>query len=279
MAEGETAFGERLSGDLTTLVLCWRIVRADGVAMGFSSHDRPLRIDGLRYEHAPGISPSAVVTSDGLEVDTMEVAGALSASAITATDLLGGRYDGAAMTLFLVDWQQPDAGRHVLATGRLGAVEAGDGPDTGFVATLLGPTSSLQATAVESYSPECRAALGDLRCRADMRGREHLAEVVDSTGERLVLAMVAVLPEALVEGRLRVLDGGLAGIERRIIGTDGGALVLDVPIVLAPGIRVRVLEGCDKRFSTCVVRFGNGANFRGEPYVPGGDLLMRIAGL
>ena len=84
MAEPET-LGGRLTAELTSLALCWRVVRSDGVALGFTTHDRPLDIAGLRYESAPGMAPSAVVSSDGLDVDTMDVAGALSADAITGT--------------------------------------------------------------------------------------------------------------------------------------------------------------------------------------------------
>jgi hypothetical protein len=42
---------------------------------------------------------------------------------------------------------------------------------------------------------------------------------------------------------------------------------------------VEVREGCDKQFATCVNRFKNALNFRGEPHVPGGDLLTRFGGL
>ena len=31
--------------------------------------------------------------------------------------------------------------------------------------------------------------------------------------------------------------------------------------------------GCDRNYSTCVNRFGNRLNFRGEPMVPGTDYL------
>jgi hypothetical protein len=33
-------------------------------------------------------------------------------------------------------------------------------------------------------------------------------------------------------------------------------------------------ESCDKRWETCVGRFGNGLNFRGFPHVPGDDFLL-----
>jgi hypothetical protein len=35
--------------------------------------------------------------------------------------------------------------------------------------------------------------------------------------------------------------------------------------------------GCDKRLDTCIDRFANLLNFRGEPYVPGADLLLNHA--
>jgi uncharacterized phage protein (TIGR02218 family) len=44
------------------------------------------------------------------------------------------------------------------------------------------------------------------------------------------------------------------------------------------GTVVEIREGCDKRFETCVARFDNAVNFRGEPHLPGTDLLTRYPG-
>ena len=48
--------------------------------------------------------------------------------------------------------------------------------------------------------------------------------------------------------------------------------------VVAAGVLVEVIEGCDKSLATCDARFANVANFRGEPYLPGVDLLTRYPG-
>lgn len=32
--------------------------------------------------------------------------------------------------------------------------------------------------------------------------------------------------------------------------------------------------GCDKRFTTCRNKFGNGVNFRGFPHLPGNDFII-----
>ncbi|WP_369124976.1 DUF2163 domain-containing protein, partial [Pseudomonas sp. AH2 (2023)] len=54
-----------LESILTTAAFCWRVERADGVVMGFTTHDRDLEVDGLLYRAAPGMRPSAVALSDG----------------------------------------------------------------------------------------------------------------------------------------------------------------------------------------------------------------------
>ncbi|MCA3255193.1 MAG: DUF2163 domain-containing protein, partial [Alphaproteobacteria bacterium] len=109
-----------LAAETTSLALVWRVVRSDGVALGFTTHDRAITLDGLEHRPAPGMAPSAVTASDGFEADAMEVAGALAADAISAADLEAGRYDGARVTLAIVDWQHPERGAMRLAAGVLG---------------------------------------------------------------------------------------------------------------------------------------------------------------
>lgn len=264
-----------LAEDLTHLALCWRLVRRDGVGLGFTSHDQPLLVDGLRHEHRPGMSASAVVLGDAVSADDMEVAGALSAGSLTSADLLAGRWDGAALQLYLVDWRDPDGGRHWLAQGTLGDVAVGTGADAGFTAELIGPGAALAASVVETCSPECRAELGDARCRVSLRGRERLVTVAAAAPDRVQLAGINAADH--VQGELAVVDGRHAGLVRRLLVEEAGWLLFDEPLLLAPGIRVLVREGCDKRFATCRNRFANARNFRGEPHVPCGDLLTRYA--
>ena len=91
--------------------------------------------------------------------------GALTSDAITAADLKAGRWDGAAVCVFMVDWEAPDGETLALARGELGEVSIrGDA----FEAELKGPTAALDRPVVEQTSPECRARLGDKRCRIDL---------------------------------------------------------------------------------------------------------------
>lgn len=268
----------RIASEATTLALCWRVVRADGVALGFTTHDRALMLGGLAYRPAPGLKPSAIEASGGEDGHAMDVAGALSDAALSEVDLERGRYVGADVTTFLVDWEQPEAGTLELASGRIGDVEARDGE---FVAELRTPLAELRATPIELYSPECRARLGDRRCRVDL-SRHTSMTTVQAVEGTLTLVMAAPLGagDALRYGRLRVLTGAAAGEEREITESVDTRASIDDPIAgLGQGARIEVRAGCDKRFATCRDRFTNTLNFRGEPHVPGADAAFRYAGI
>lgn len=127
-----------LDRDLTTAAMCWRLERHDGVAMGFTTHDRDLWIDGLAYRAAPGMLPSAISLSDGFEPDTLDVQGALTSAAIRGQDLADGRWDGAAVSVFMVDFETPGGEMLALARGELGEVTV---RGESFEAELRGPAA------------------------------------------------------------------------------------------------------------------------------------------
>jgi uncharacterized phage protein (TIGR02218 family) len=265
-----------LDGELVTLAYCWRVERRDGVAAGLTSHDRDLLIDGLVHRASPGMTPSAIRQEAGLEADTSDVGAALSADAIGEADLLAGRWDGARVVFFAVDWTDP--GRRVaLGEGTIGAVEL---TAAGFTAELRGVAAALERPAAEETGPECRAELGDRRCRVPMAGRRRFAQVVAVEGVAVTLDKGEPVADAYGGGRLRWFGGGNAGLEAAVARSEGATLWLRQPPALpvAAGELVEVIEGCDRSIATCAARFGNAANFRGEPYLPGIDLLTRYPG-
>lgn len=266
-----------LAPALTTIALCWRLDRRDGVSLGFTTHDRDLTLDGLIYRAAPGMTPSAVTLGDGFDVDTHDVKGALTHDALSDEDLLAGRWDGASVRLFALDWSDPAAGSLHLARGDLGEVSISD---AGFTAELAGPTAALERPVIETTSPDCRAELGDKRCRVDMAKRMRIAHVVAADGTALTLDTTEPTPNAYGQGMLRWIDGPNSGLQGRIAASSGSAITLRdaPPFAAAAGTPVMLIEGCDRTIGTCRTRFSNAANFRGEPYLPGNDLLTRYPG-
>ncbi|MGK6324507.1 DUF2163 domain-containing protein [Sphingomonas sp. DT-51] len=263
-----------MSDRVLALALCWRIERRDGVTLALTAHDRDLAVDGMVYRAAPGMTPSAVALSSGVDADTMEAAGAFTAAAITARDLADGRWDGARVICFALDWSDPEAVPQPLGTGRIGAVTE---RDHDFTAELVGEQARLDRPAVETSSPTCRAALGDARCRVMMAGRRRFARVVAVAGDVVTLDADQPAADAYGGGRVRWFDGANTGLASAVARSDGATLTLaETPAhAVAAGTLVELVEGCDKRLATCAARFGNAVNFRGEPFVPGTDLLTR----
>lgn len=263
-----------LAGELTAVAFCWRIERRDGIAIGLTSHDRDLVIDGFLYRAAPGMVPSAITRGDAAGEGGMEVSGALVGDAIAEIDLLAGRWDGAEVRVFAADWV---SGETVpLGGGTFGAVDLGAG---GFSAELRGPLAALDAPVSERTSPDCRAELGDRRCRVAMAGRRRFARVLAVEGRDVTLDAVETVSNAYGEGRLVWFGGGNSGLEDAVLMSNGAVLTLRrEPRFDGVGALVRIEQGCDKMLATCAGRFGNAVNFQGEPYLPGIDLLTRYPG-
>lgn len=268
-----TAF---LNEPVGTIAFCWRIERGDGVCLGFTTHDRDLEIGHLTYRAAPGMLPSAITMTDGFDAARLEIGGALSSAAITERDLQAGRWDGAAVRIFMTDWADPGAEQLVLARGEIGDVSMEGGASS---AELRGMTAALERPVSEQTSPECRASLGDRRCRVDLASRTRVTRVV-AFDEDVVTVAEAAAGNAYGYGRLRWIGGANSGLQSRIASSNGARLTLAEPPPFLPeaGDRVEIVEGCDRSFVTCRTRFGNAVNFRGEPHLPGMDLLTRYPG-
>lgn len=262
-------------GELTSLAFCWLLERRDGAGVALTSHDRSLTVGGVRFDPSPGITPSAIRAELGIEPGTSEIGGSLSSDAISESDLVAGRWDGTSLRLTAVDWEAPNDGELELLSGELGQVGT---KVEQFEAELVGAAAKLERPICPLTSPECRAELGDPKCRVDMAGRRLRAKVTGSTAH--LITVDQPVDDRFRFGQLRFLGGPANGERRTILSIAGQQLALrSAPIgeVLA-GTAVELGEGCDKRLATCSLRFDNAANFRGEPHLPGNDLLTRYPG-
>lgn len=259
--------------ELETVATFWRIERRDGVALGFTSHDRDLWFDGLLHRAAPGMVPSAIRRNAGLEADSAEVEGALTHEAISARDLAAGRFDGAHIAIGVVDWDSLD--HFVLYRGEIGTISQ---EEERFTAELHLAKAALGIDPVPRTSPSCRAQFCGPGCGLSASAYTHEAELLAIDEDTGRLSFAGGPPgEALIDGSLRWLDGPQTGTAMNIVGSDGVWLALDAVPVPAPepGTRALLREGCDHTIATCAARFDNAANFRGEPFLPGNDLLTR----
>ena len=72
-------------------------------------------------------------------------------------------------------------------------------------------------------------------------------------------------------------SGKVHEIRSWVDATDLAVAFLPPPFPPLAGAKLRIYPGCDKRLTTCVNKFSNAINFRGEPYIPGQDSYTKFA--
>lgn len=273
-------FQDHLDTGVTTLARCWAVMRRDGTTYGFTDHDRALAFDGITFKADAGMTARAITSATGLSVDNSEAMGALSDAAITEADIEAGRFDGAEVKAWLVNWADVTV-RSLRFAGTIGELRRAGGA---FHAELRGLTEQLNQPQGRVYQTPCSAILGDRRCGFDLSADGFATEIaveVIEEGRRFRFAQLSAFEPAWFErGRLRVMTGAAQGLIGSIKRDRfiGGARELEVweafRAVIAAGDTIRLEAGCDKRHETCRTKFDNIVNFQGFPDIPGDDWLV-----
>jgi uncharacterized phage protein (TIGR02218 family) len=155
---------DHLDAGATTLCWCWRITRSDGTKLGFTDHDRDLAFDGTSFEASTGFTGTEIAGSVGLNVDTLDVEGALKSERLNEADLVAGLYDNALIEIYRVNWAEPSQ-RVLMRYGNLGEVSRGQHH---FRCEVRGLAHELQQPKGRIIQYACDADLGDQRCKVDL---------------------------------------------------------------------------------------------------------------
>lgn len=267
----------------TTFGGAWIVRRRDGAVFGFCDHDRPLVVAGVTCEPSAALTPSEAAASLGLSVDEMDAGGALSSQTLTETDIAAGRWDGAEVEAYEVDWQSGSS--RLIGRFSFGGIERSGGA---FRVELRSRAAGLDRPQGRAFLNSCDARLGDGRCGVDLAqaGRRAVGTVTAVSGLTVTVSGVGSLASVhLSRGVARLTSGAAAGLDpleiRAANRRPGGGTVLHVwrrpQAPVSVGDLIEVTVGCDKTFSTCRARFGNGDNFRGCPHMPGNAAVMEYA--
>lgn len=263
----------------TTVCRAWKVQRRDGVVYGFTDHDRDFTFDGVTFKASTGMSARVLQQTTGLSVDNSEAIGALSDAAIDEADLAAGRFDGAEVRSWMVNWADP-AQRIEQFRGNFGEITRSAGA---FRAELRGLTDRLNQPQGRVFQRSCSAVLGDARCGFDLTAPGFRASGViggfDPMGRMIFAGLGAFDDRWFERGRLVVQSGAAVGLvgmiksDRTLAGQRLVDLWHDLGAALAVGDAVLLEAGCDRMAQTCRGKFANFLNFQGFPHIPGEDWL------
>jgi uncharacterized phage protein (TIGR02218 family) len=274
------ALSQKLDQGVTTLAQAWRLTRSDGLVVALTQHDRDLSFDGTIFEAAASLLSGDHERELGLAPDRAALSGALDAQAISETDLKLGRWNGATIEAFWVDWSNP---ADFIAMWR-GQIGGATWRGNGFELDVVGQEAALNGEIGRVYARTCDASLGDGRCKVDLTvaGRT-LSAIIASIPSDRSFSMATPIGKStshFVGGQMKLSTGPATGWASAIVSVvasgAGWVIGLAQPFPVAPlvGDTLSLVMSCDKSFATCKERFGNGLNFRGQPHLPGDDVAF-----
>jgi len=265
-----------LASETTTLCRCWSLTRRDGAILGFTDHDRDLRFDGVLFSADTGLEAAEMTSELGFATSGGEVLGALAAGGLHEHDLARGLYDDAAVSVWLVNWADPEQ-RMLLETGFVGEITRSDDR---FTAEIRGLGKAFDEERGGLFTATCSADLGDLRCGVAPATATAIVTATDGRAAIVAPMLLGHGDGVFSGGRFTFTNGANEGFSTDIRSHrgEGGTAVVQLwqaaPRPIALGDVFTVAAGCDKRFATCRDRFGNGVNFRGFPHLPGNDFIL-----
>lgn len=276
-----SALQAHLDTGATTMALCWKVTRRDGIVQGFTEHDRNLTFDGVTYLARSGFTATAVTQTLGLSVDNLNVDGAISSETINEDDLASGRYDDAEVELIWVNWADPsNPSMRITATrGNIGEIKR---QETAFSAEFRSLSHKLAQSTGRSYQRTCDAKLGDGRCKVNLESATYkgTGSVTSAAGRNLVVTGLGAFANGwFTHGRIKFTSGLNDGLEFEVKSHNGGTVTLwelpPSPVVSAVTFEIRA--GCKQDMFTCRDKFGNIKNFQGFFDIPGQDYIQKVA--
>lgn len=276
MRDLPTSLQASLQTGATTLCRCVRLTCADGFVLGLTDHDAELAFDGTVFSPADGFEASQESAALGPATGEWDLQAALTDDRLCQDDLVTGRYDGASVETFLVDWKDP-AARLLTSSGTLGDVTSRDGV---FQSEVRGPFAAYDRLRGRVFAARCDAELGDKRCGVDIDtpGNSLSAPLLSLPAQNILVFAGThnVAVDHFTSGMAHFSVGPPVRIRAHTAEDDTTVITLWHAPARQPeiGDAIKLTAGCDKSFECCSTRFVNSANFRGFPDMPGDDFAL-----
>lgn len=150
-----------------------------------------------------------------------------------------------------------------------------------YEVTTAGTTAATQPSYSTIIGNPTVDGTATLTARDSFTRDGHIQEVIDDKTLTIAVSEARAIDGWFDQGALIMESSQNAGKAIEIkswtqVPSQLG-LYLIPPFFPQSGAKVRLYAGCDKRIGTCVNKFSNVVNFRGEPFIPGADSLNSFA--
>lgn len=278
-----------LAGDsIGALAEFWTLTRVDGTVFNFTNWDTDVGI----YKTASGWTRSAVQDKVELAPGNQEITGIAIDPYVTEADVRAGLFDGSTIEHFYAvptDNSFLTYGRIYLPTHYISEVKLIDGI---YVLECRGYTYPLQSNLIDLFGPLCRADFADKnganKCKLDPLDFTITGSALSPSSKYnsgynqfSFTPITGTMGENWKWGTVIWDTGANAGLQMEISDVDITStpllprivLYVGMPFAIVDGDTFHAVAGCAKTNVACKF-YGNIANMRGEPFIPGMNLIF-----
>ena len=250
-------------------VTCWRVMLSNNKLLCFTDSDEDISFDNEVYLAGGYFTPSNICSSNELGEDHCIISGIIDGEIITE-DLLNKDFVNAYLEIFALSGRE----KIVLKAGWVGEIKYSKKSFTAEIQPLSSKTNNIIG---KCYSENCRAEFGDQYCGVNKNDYIFAGEItsIEEVNSFIDLS-INKDNDWFSGGILKFITGG--NINKKFTVTEhiDGKIYLDSLFNLKMNIgdKYQIIVGCDKSITTCVRKFNNAINFRGEPYIPNRHKLV-----
>jgi uncharacterized phage protein (TIGR02218 family) len=253
---------------ISNIATCWKIILKNKKILYFTDADQDISLHQELYLSGYYFTPGAIFSSNELAQDNFTVSGTIDDKFISAKAILSGDFEQSYTELFLVDLSQEKSKKIILKTGWFGSIKYSKNK---FTVEILSLGSKTTNNIGKSYCSSCRADFGDIYCKINKEKYSIKGEVsaLDKVNSFVDYSRIEA-DDYFSNSVLLFNSGSQQNYQYNILNFYSGKITLDSVALLdiQIGDQYTIFIGCDKSLNTCINKFNNALNFRGEPYIP-----------
>lgn len=282
----------------TSLCNLINVTDALGATLALTDHTENITVSSVTYVSRPGVQVSVLKTQGNMEIDNYEITGFFITGVVTLADVLKGRFTGARVRRYIVNYDSPSSGVLQIGDGNISRVEVRDNQ---FTCQVLGKMWRLSQPVGRLTTKHCDVIdFGGDRCFFDLNTTHYTTGTafkqnltVSGVTNAITFNVSGASTSAPAQaspwfegGKVLWLTGNNAGYTQHIAAqvSSGG---LQFVLRTQPGADIQVGDtltataGCDRTTADCRYKAqnssqpnGNMVNFRGQPGLIGEDMFL-----
>ena len=258
---------EHLRGNILTLALCWKISSKNGKIFAYTNYDQDLMIDNICYKNNANMSSNNLNSSTTTKNEQFRSYATINNTEITLSNIENGLLDDAYVEIFIVNYQNIGQGIIILKSGNISKIKI---IDNKLLLEIRSLKSVLNTEISKPFSKHCRAEFGDTQCGINILDNQiNITNFIFKKNNIIYSDQFKKYPDGYFEDFQCVYNN----ISYKIIGSYNGNIIFYEDIQQSNFGKLSLINGCDKKFTTCSNKFNNAINFRGEPHIPENLLL------